>query len=104
MEIPLTPVFAIRIFVGVCGDLYHQYFPSMWGIVIFQVHKSPCTFPHLKQSVTVVVGHCIDSITGPQHKGSYNFAQIHKIKFFFQSLYIATMDTIYAASSYEQLK
>ena len=33
---PLTPGFATGRFVGVCGGLYRQYFPSWWGIVIFR--------------------------------------------------------------------
>ena len=54
---PLTPGFATGRFVGVCGGLYRQYFPSWWGIVIFRNAN-----PHLPppQPVPGVVGHYID--------------------------------------------
>ena len=54
---PFTLGFATGRFVGVCGGLYRQYFPSRWGIVIFRNAN-----PHLPppQPVPVVVGHYID--------------------------------------------
>jgi len=54
---PLTPGFATGRFVGVWWGLYHQYFPSWWGIVIFG-NANP---PHLPPPQPVpVVGNYID--------------------------------------------